>query len=203
VLVVAGLAGHRRDRLGRDVGGVDDEQVDATPQLGRERGVEVARVHPLGRQVAPSAGDRGGVGVCGVHLGQGPASGESRPERTRPAAEVDHHLRRLARGHLDHQLAAATRHEHARVDRDPQPVEQRPADDVLERFTGHPAGGPRHQLGRRGRLVEQEPGLVLGEDAPGRTERGDELGLVHTTCPRRTTAVGSRSTPRSATGSRG
>jgi len=203
VLVVAGLARHRRDGVAGDVRRVDHEQVDPTAQVARQRGVEVAGVHPLGREVAPSAGDGRGVGVRGVHLGRGPPGGEHGTERPGAAAEVDDQLGRLARGHRDDQLAAPARDEHARVDGDPQARERRPPHDLLQRLAGHPSRGPGHQLGGRGRLVEQQPRLLLGEDTAGRAERGDELGLVHTTCPRRTTAIGSRSTPRSATGSRG
>ncbi len=172
-------------------------------QLGRERGVEVALVHPLGREVAARAGHGDRVGVGGVHLGRRPVSGESSAEGGGAAAQVDHHVGGLAQGDRDDQLAPSSRHEHPGVDRDPHAREGRPADDVLERLARHPAGRPRHQLAGRRRLVEQEPGLLLGEDAPGRPERGHELGLVHTTCPRSTTAVGSRSTVRSARGSRG
>ena len=81
MFVVARLAGHRRDLVVGDVGGVDDEQVDPSAQVVGERGVEVSGEDPLGRQVASGARDRGRVGVGGVHLGIGPPRGQGGTER--------------------------------------------------------------------------------------------------------------------------
>ena len=205
VLVVARLARHGRHGVGRDVRRVDDDEVDPTAQVVGQRGVEVALVDPLGRQVAAGAGHRCRVRVRGMHLGRRPRARRARlppppcrstGRRRRPAGARRGHGRRGAR------CAVAARRRPAST------ATRRPANAAQPTTcsSGSPAIRRAAQAissaGRR-RLVDEQSRLVLGEDAAGGTQGGDELGLVHTTCPRRTTAAGSRSTVRSARGSRG
>jgi len=79
-------------------------------------------------------------------------------------------------GLADEELGAVAGHEDSRVHGYPQPAELGPADDV---FDGHPGGSPVHHGGEvGGRLCrgDEQPRLVLGEDAAGRPEPADDDG---------------------------
>src|SRR5437660_804418 len=65
----------------------------------------------------------------------------------------------------------------SRVDRDAQAAELRPAKNVFQRLTGGAANHPRVQLGRRPRGGDEQPRLVLGEDAAGRAQPIDDPGF--------------------------
>ncbi len=77
---------------------------------------------------------------------------------------------------LDEQLRPRPGHEHTRADPHPDPAERRPAQQVLERLAGDPAGHQRLERRRvaGGRLQEQR-GLVLGVHAPRRAQPRDQL----------------------------
>ena len=143
-LVLAGLGRHHRDRLGRDVRRVRDEQVDPPAQRRRQRVEQVADVgHPgVRRQVLPRARHRRRVHVHPVQ-GRHPGRGrrDRRADRPVAAAQVDHHRRPRAHGErlLDQEAGPGPRHEHPRRDHQPQPAELRPAEDVLQWLPRHPS----------------------------------------------------------------
>jgi hypothetical protein len=56
-----------------------------------------------------------------------------------------------------------------------QAAELRPADDLLERQAGGALRDHRVQLGGCVRGVGEQPGLVLGEHAPGGAQPGDNV----------------------------
>jgi hypothetical protein len=53
-------------------------------------------------------------------------------------------------------------------------VEPGPADHLLERLTGRATADQRVEFGRRTRRLEQQRGLVVGEDAAGGSQPGDD-----------------------------
>src|SRR3954469_1932561 len=99
--------------------------------------------------------------------------------RSRSAAEVDDDGagRSQGGGLLDQQLRTAPGDEHPGCHSDPQAPELRPPQQVLQRLAGDAASHETLQPGRRSRLGHQQAGLVLGEDAPGGAEPGDD-GVV-------------------------
>lgn len=130
------------------------------------------------RQIAagPADGDR--VDVGGVHLGAAPRGGQCRGRRARAAAQVDdgrdgaRGVGEQVAGEGEQELGAAPGHEDTGPDRDPQPRELGPADDVFQRM---PGGPQRHQPVECGEAVApagggrlgQQGRLLLGEDAAG------------------------------------
>jgi hypothetical protein len=185
-LVVTRLGGQEGDLLARDVGRVADQDADPAAQAVRQRAEQVALVHvTAGRlDIAPRAPDRGRVEVGGVQFRRAaPRPAQSRgggqAERAGAAAQVDNH--RVAgcerdRG-LDEELASAPGDEHAWVHEDAQAAEPRPADDLLERQAGGALPGHRVQFGGGARGVGEQPGLFLGEDAPGGAQPRDDAGI--------------------------
>ena len=87
-------------------------------------------------------------------------------------------LGRPLRGQVDEQPAAAARHEDAGRDHDPEPVELRPAEHLLERESGD-AGvdHPAYVVGVGGLGLDQG-GLLLGEHAAGGPELLDDHGSM-------------------------
>jgi hypothetical protein len=77
------------------------------------------------------------------------------------------------------QFGPAAGHEDTRLDDDPSPGEGRPAEDLLERSSRDAVGDHRLERVAVGGLVEQQPRLVLGEDATrGPQASGDDLLAV-------------------------
>ena len=185
VLVLPRLRGQGRDRTGRHVRRVDDEHVDAPAQLGRQRVEEVAEVDaaPERRQVRLGAGGRSGIDVGSMQRADragASARGDRDGEGAGPAAQVHDHRRRscvdLVHGDPCEHLGPPPRDEHPGRHGDPPAAEPGPADDLLQRLARHP---PPRQLppGRVvGRALGNDRRLVLSPDAPGRTQRRDELG---------------------------
>ena len=66
--------------------------------------------------------------------------------------------------------------EHARPDREPKATEADPADERLERLTRDPTDHQRVELRVIARRLEQDRGLLLGEDDAGRAETGGDIG---------------------------
>jgi hypothetical protein len=205
VLVVARLPRHQRDRVGRHVRRVCDDDVHLSAETGGEHVVEVALEDAFRRQVAPGAGHRVRVHVDGPDLDTRHSRQHRRRDGAGPAAQVDDHI---ARRHerddgLDQQRGALARHEHTRRHGQPQPAELHPPEQLLQRLAGLAAYDERVELlGGRCRVGQQRC-LVLGEDAPGRPQPRQQAvelvrGRVHAPDPRggsariRTTA--SRST---------
>ena len=98
---------------------------------------------------------RGRVDVSGVQFGLPQARDHRGADGARAAAQVNDDRPRPGRGLArlaglagegdglaDEELGAAARDEDAGVDGDPQAAELGPADDVLERQAGRPAGPP-------------------------------------------------------------
>ena len=177
-LVQPGLRRHERDRCAGHVRHVGQQHVHPAPECVRQRLEEVALVHVTADagDVAPRARDGGRVDVGGVQVDAGHRGRDGDAQRSGPAAEVDDDGARPGERDrlLDQRLGPATRDEHTRGDRDPQPVELRPPEHVLERFTGHP---PRHQSvesDRRPGLRQEQPCLVLGEHAPRGAQSPDD-----------------------------
>jgi len=175
--VDAGLRRHQRDGPGRDVGGVGDQDCDATAQ-GRGQGVEqIAPIH-LTCGVSAGATHGGWVDVGGVHLDPRHRGEQRGPHGTRAATQVEHHRARFGErdGVVGEELGAAARHEHPGVDLDPQATEFRPADQVFQRQPGGPLADQGVKFREcRGR-GDQQPRLVLGEDTTGGTKPGDNDG---------------------------
>jgi hypothetical protein len=138
---------------------------------------------------------RGDVGRD--HPRVGPLGRQRQRHRARPGADVEHaprstpRRRRLGERQLDQPLRLRSRDEHARAQRDPQPVEGRLAEHQLQRLTRRaPRQGvlePRRldlaqwpcpvehllERGEAGHGLEQPGGLALGSaDARGAKPRG-------------------------------
>ena len=190
-LVDAGLRGQQPDRLGGDVGRVGDQDVDAAPQCGGQRLVEVALVHLTtgGGDVAAGAPHRGGVDVDGVQLDPVQGRDQRGAHRARAAAQVDddgswpgEDLAGVAGGTAgegglaDEELGAAAGYEDPGVHGDPQAAELRPAEDVFEGQAGDPPVHHGGEVGRRPRRGDEQPRLVLGEDTAGGPKPGDDGG---------------------------
>src|SRR5690625_4169957 len=75
---------------------------------------------------------------------------------------------RMSSSAVDERRRALPGHEHARLDGEAHPTELRPAEYLFQRFTGNPAGDESFEVRRRARLLEQNRGLVFGEDTAGR-----------------------------------
>jgi hypothetical protein len=130
------------------------EDVDPSAQAGRQGVEEVAPVDGGGRQIAPGAADRVLVDVRGVQVDVRHRGRDHRGDGATAAAEVDHHgtagdRREGGEGLLGEQFGAPAGHEDAGRDSQVQPTELDPAEQVLQGFTGHPAGDQGVQLGRR------------------------------------------------------
>ena len=82
-----------------------------------------------------------------------------------------------ARGLADEELGATAGDEYSRADGYPQATEVRPADDMFEGRAGDPLVHHGVEVGRRACRGDEQPRLVLREDAAGRAEPGDDDGL--------------------------
>ncbi len=122
-----------------------------------------------------------------MQFGAAEGRAQGQPHRPRAAAQVDDDRADWADpadpvcgerrdGLVDEEFGAAARHEDAGLHGDAQAAELGPAQDVFE---GQPVGPSPHHVsefvGRTGGGYE-EFRLVLGEDAPGGAERGDDGG---------------------------
>ena len=179
-LVLARLRRHQRDVPARHVGHVRQEDVDPPAQGGRERLVQVAGVDLTeAAEIEPGARDGSPIDVGGVQL-HGPYSGgEGRTQGAGPAAQIDDDRvgRRQPDRALDQELGAATRHEDAGSDGDPQSAELRPAHDLLQRQAAHPPLDHRLQLGRCSGGLDQQARLVLGGHAARCPQPVDDGGV--------------------------
>src|SRR5262245_17970946 len=122
------------------------------------------------------------AGFEGLEPGSVELGDQGGADRAGAATQVDEHerwptsrlrarpgqFRRLA----DQELAAAARNEYAGLDHDPQPAELGPAKNVLEREAGDPLRHHGYQLVRAAGRLDEQPGLILSEDAAGRPQRG-------------------------------
>ena len=152
-------------------------------QRGGQRLEEVAleNLAADGGDVAAGAPDRDRIEVGGVQLDLAEGRGERHTERPRATAQVHDDGPGLSGGRLagegnglaDQELGAAAGHEDAGVHGDPQAAELRPAEDVLERLAGGPPVQHGGQGGRCPRRGDEQPRLVLGEDAARGPEPGD------------------------------
>jgi len=179
-LVVARLRRHRGERVGGHVGRVRRDDVDPAGEARGERRPQVAGVDLRARQVGAGVREGDGVDVGGVHL---EARSDLRAHGGRDgadaAAQVHEHAARPS-AQRRHRLAhddgrPPPGHERARAHGEPHPAEVDPAQDVLE---GLARGPPRHEPRQVGVVVgsgEEQGGLLLGEDAPRRPERGRHM----------------------------
>jgi hypothetical protein len=177
--VITGLRWHQPDGVARHVRHVRHQDGDSPAHRHRERLEQVADVHRPGRQVAPRAGDRRRIDVRGVQLEVGRRS-ERGADGPGTAAEVDDHRPGPDEGGglADQELGASTRHEHARVHRDPQAAELRPAEQVLQGLPGDPPSDQKLQRCSVPCPGHQQPGLFLGEHAAGGAQPSDDRRLV-------------------------
>ena len=112
-----------------------------------------------------------GLGPGHVLAGwSGPAAAGGKAIRVDPPGKQSN-------GFLDQEFGAAARHEDPGIHGDPQPAELGPAEDLLERQTGHPALHHGVELIRGPCRGGEQPGLILGEDAAGHCEPGDNVGV--------------------------
>jgi len=111
-----------------------------------------------------------------VHVGPGHGGGQGRADRARATAQVDDHGSGPGQRHRlpDEELGPPPRHEHAGRHGDPQAAELGPADDLLQRQAGGALADHGVEFGRRPGRFHQQPRLVLGEDAAGCAEPGNE-----------------------------
>ena len=121
--------------------------------------------------------NRGGIDVGRVDLE--PFLGRKQRGADGPGAAAqleDDVARRGVRNRLlRKEFGTPARNEDPFGHRDPQSAELRPADNDFERDTADPPGHHRLERRRVGRLSSEQPGLVLGEDAPGCSKSADEL----------------------------
>ena len=137
--MIAGLRRHHRDLAGRHVRRVDGQQIDPAPQVARQGVEQVPLGTPGHRTLRRGAAHRGGFDVGGVQLDPGQsAATAARSPRCRSTGRRPPR-RAISSGPADQRLGTPPRHEHARVDPDPQAAELGPADDQLQRRARRPA----------------------------------------------------------------
>ena len=179
-LVHAGLRRQQLDLVGRHVGCVGDQDVDAAMQRSGQRVIEITLVHPPpgAGHVAAGAPHGGGIDVDGVQLDPVQRSDQRDAHRARAAAQVHDDGTWPGEGGslANEELGSAARYEDAGPHGDPQATELRPAEDVFEGKTGDPAVDQGGEVGRRPRLGDEQPRLVLGVDTAGGPKPGDDLG---------------------------
>ena len=193
-LMVAGLGRHHRDLVRGYVRRIDDEHVDAPPQIARKRIVEIA-LHDARTEVfevAAGRSDGGGVDVGGDELDRPHRPRDCRADRAGAAAEIDDDRRVTVSGAVAYQadrsggerLGTPARNEDARLEHDAHAREPGPSEHLLERFAGDAPGDQALECGRDIRCIIDTPAgsglreqgsLLLGEDATRRAQAGDEL----------------------------
>ena len=159
---------HECDVLRRYVRGVAHHQIDSTGDLGWQCLEEVTAVNRGSVTDVPAGaayGDR--VDISRVQLYISLSYKQCGTDRSRAAAQVHHHGSRPREGGglLNQELRSPARHEHTGLNHDLQSAELGPAKNMFQRFTRNPPVHHGLQLGRRGVRSEQQPGLVLREDA--------------------------------------
>ena len=166
-LVRADVPREEGQLLGGHVRHDGGEQVHAPAELGRERAVEVSLERP--DPVPPGTGDRDRIDVGADHHRAGMRRAEHRGHGPAPGAEVDGDA--VRRQQLDRppgeRFGVRTRHEHARIDPDPDPAEDHRARDPRERL---PLQAARDQRVDRSDAFtgcrQQGVGLGFGCDEP-------------------------------------
>jgi hypothetical protein len=103
--------------------------------------------------------------------------GDGERYRAAAGAQIDEDGSAVDQRHgAPHQrLGAAPRHEHPRTNHNPPTTKLRPAEHVLQRFSGDPAFGQGGELRRRGGRRGEQPGLVLGKNTSSGAQPADEL----------------------------
>ena len=152
-LVLAGLGRHQRDRLGRDVRRVRDQQVDPPPQGRRATAREVADVRPAGPRARFNRAHATAAGSTSTACTSTDGTSDA---RAAPIAPMPQHrsTTTVGRGHsdkrlLDQEAGPGARHEHAGRHREPEPAELRPPQHVLQRLARHPPLGQPEPAPRR------------------------------------------------------
>jgi hypothetical protein len=193
-LVIAGFGRHLRDLVRGHVRRIDDEHVDAPPQVTGKRIVEIA-LHDTRTEVfevAPGRSHGGGVDVGGDELDRLRRPRDRRADRAGTAAEIDDDRCVIVPGTIageadrsgGERLGTAARNEDARLERDAHARESGPSEHLLERFAGDPPGDQTLECGRDIRCIFDTPvgsglheqgRLLLGEDATRSAQAGDEL----------------------------
>ena len=178
--VVTGLGRHQRDRVGRHVGRVGDHDGDPSPQRHAGSGcVEVALVHPPGAEVAAGARHRGGFDVDGVQLESRapPRPGRWPPRRRRSTAR---RRRRPAAGAVSASRTSSSVRRRGTKTPGPTAI-RRPQNSAQPSRCSSGSPATRRcdqdgQLGGGAGGVDEQARLVLGEDAAGRAQGGDDVG---------------------------
>ena len=144
-----------------------------------QRGVQVTLVDAVGWEVLPGAAHRSRVDVGRVHLGPLHRGGQGRADRTRAAAQIDDHVTTAGQGHglPDEELGTPPRHEDAGSDGDPQSAELGPAEDLFQRQARNALADHGVKFGRSPGGRDEQPGLVLGENAARGAKPGDDNGI--------------------------
>jgi hypothetical protein len=78
---------------------------------------------------------------------------------------------------VNEELGAPAGHEDLGVNGNPLAAELHPAKDMFEGQSGSTPVDQARELGRRPCGVDEQPSLVLGEDAPRGLKPGDEGGV--------------------------
>ena len=120
--------------------------------------------------------DGGGVDVDGVQREPRHRRAQRGRDRRGPAAQLDDHGAgpQERDREVDEQLGAAAGHEHPGADGDARPAELHPAQQVLQRLARDAPVDQGGEVGGGGGGVDEQPGLLLGEDAAGRTQGGHD-----------------------------
>ncbi|GAA1649344.1 hypothetical protein GCM10009744_46010 [Kribbella alba] len=101
---------------------------------------------------------------------------DSNPQRARTTAKIQYYGARPAeRDRLGHQeLRTPPGHENARINLDAQAAELRPAENVFERKSIDPLIDQLGEFGVVAGSGDEQGCFVLGEDAAGGAEGGDD-----------------------------
>jgi len=191
-LVQASLRREQPDLSGWHVRHVGGQDVNAPPQGGGQRVVQVAFVDlAAGTDITPGAPDGGRVDVSGIQFDPVQGSVQRGTHRARAAAQVDDNRpraagragicgRRLAGqgdGLAHEKLGAVPRDEYARIHDYPQAAELRPAHHLLQGQARGPLVQHGGEFGRGARRGAEQLRLVLSKDTARGPEPGDDVGL--------------------------
>jgi hypothetical protein len=78
------------------------------------------------------------------------------------------------RSFANEELSATTRHEDARIQRDPKTAERCPPEDLFEWDTGDTPADHRVEFGRRAGRLDEQLRFILGVDTAGGTQPRDQ-----------------------------
>ena len=177
-LMVPSLAWHQRDRIGRHVRRVGDDQVGPPAKHRGQRLVEVTdQRHCRLGQVLPGIAHRDRVDVDRIEFADSTRALQYCRHRRRAAAQLDDYRATPEPSQclLGQQLGADPRYEHAGTDRHPEPAEGHPTQQGFQWRTTDPSGHQSFELvfvALGG--CDQQGGLVLGVHASREPQPADD-----------------------------